>query len=98
MVATAGGATFALATLAAACCVLVWLAVFLVTRYASLASIVTAVALAVFVRSLLPVADHGLRSRRRRRGDRDAPPEHAPALAGTEHRFELRRRPEPAVS
>ena len=43
MVATAGGATFALAPLAAFSCVGVWLAIFLVTRYASLASIATAV-------------------------------------------------------
>jgi acyl phosphate:glycerol-3-phosphate acyltransferase len=49
MVATAGGATFALAPLAAVCCVALWLAVFLVTRYASLASMVTAAGLAVFV-------------------------------------------------
>jgi acyl phosphate:glycerol-3-phosphate acyltransferase len=49
MVATAGGAFFALAPLAAACCLGVWLLTFLVTRYASVASIVTAVALVVFV-------------------------------------------------
>jgi glycerol-3-phosphate acyltransferase PlsY len=45
MVATAGGALLALAPLAALSCVGVWLAVFLVTRYASVASIVTALAL-----------------------------------------------------
>ena len=49
MVATAGGATFALAPLAAVCCVGLWLLLFFVTRYASLASIVTALGLAVFV-------------------------------------------------
>ncbi len=49
MVATSGGATFALAPLAAFCCVVLWIAVFLVTRYASLASIVTAMGLAVLV-------------------------------------------------
>jgi len=49
MVATAGGATFALAPLAAFCCIGVWLVVFLLTRYASLASIATALGLAVFV-------------------------------------------------
>jgi glycerol-3-phosphate acyltransferase PlsY len=49
MVATAGGATFALAPLAAAICVGVWLVVFFATRYASLASIVTAFTLAVCV-------------------------------------------------
>lgn len=49
MVATAGGATFALAPLAAACCVGVWLAAFFLTRYASVASMATALALALFV-------------------------------------------------
>ena len=49
MVATAGGAFFALAPLAALCCVGVWLVVFLLTRYASVASIVTALALIGFV-------------------------------------------------
>ena len=48
MVATAGGAALALAPLAALSCVAVWLLVFLVTRYASLASIVTALALPLF--------------------------------------------------
>lgn len=48
-VATAGGAAFALAPLAAVCCVGLWIAVFLLTRYASVASIVTALGLAVFV-------------------------------------------------
>ena len=52
MVATAGGATFALAPLAAAICVGVWLVVFFATRYASLASIVTAVTLAICVVAL----------------------------------------------
>jgi len=49
MVATAGGAFFALAPLATLCCVGVWIVVFLLTRYASLASIVTALALVGFV-------------------------------------------------
>jgi acyl phosphate:glycerol-3-phosphate acyltransferase len=49
MVATAGGAFLALAPVATLCCVAVWLAVFVVTRYASVASIMTAVALVVFV-------------------------------------------------
>jgi acyl phosphate:glycerol-3-phosphate acyltransferase len=49
MVATAGGAFLALAPLATLCCVAVWLAVFVVTRYASVASIVTALALVVLV-------------------------------------------------
>jgi glycerol-3-phosphate acyltransferase PlsY len=45
MVATAGGVSFALAPAAAACCVAVWLVVFLLTRYASVASLATAGAL-----------------------------------------------------
>jgi len=49
MVATAGGATMALAPLAAVICIAVWLLTFVLTRYASLASIVTAVALGVLV-------------------------------------------------
>jgi len=49
MVATAGGALVALAPLAAFICITVWLVVFVVTRYASLASIVTALTLAVLV-------------------------------------------------
>jgi acyl phosphate:glycerol-3-phosphate acyltransferase len=49
MVATAGGALVALAPLAAFICIAVWFVVFLVTRYASLASIVTALTLAVLV-------------------------------------------------
>ena len=49
MVATAGGATLALAPLAAFICIAVWLIVFVVTRYASLASLLTAAALVVCV-------------------------------------------------
>jgi glycerol-3-phosphate acyltransferase PlsY len=49
MVATGGGATFAVAPLAAFCCIGVWLAVFLLTRYASAASIATAMAMALLV-------------------------------------------------
>jgi acyl phosphate:glycerol-3-phosphate acyltransferase len=48
MVATAGGVAFALAPLAATCCVAVWVAVFLLTRYASVASMVTTLSLVVF--------------------------------------------------
>lgn len=92
MVATAGGATLALATLAAACCVLVWLAVFIITRYASLASIVTAVSMVVLVvvfdyswpivifgvaGAIAVIAMHHQNIRR--------------LFAGTEHRFQLRR-------
>ena len=92
MVATAGGATFALAPLVAICCIGVWLAVFLSTRFASLASIVTAIALAVLVVAFgypWPVIVFGIagasavilmhRQNIRR------------LLTGTEHRFELRR-------
>jgi acyl phosphate:glycerol-3-phosphate acyltransferase len=92
MVATAGGVTLALAPLALLCCVALWIAVFVVTRYASVASIVTALALPVFVTLLgysWPVIVFGVvgalavvvmhRQNVRR------------LLSGTEHRFELRR-------
>ena len=45
MVATAGGVAFALAPLVAAICLVIWLVVFALFRYASLASMVTASAL-----------------------------------------------------
>jgi acyl phosphate:glycerol-3-phosphate acyltransferase len=45
MVATGGGVALALAPLAAGICLIVWIAVFALFRYASLASLVTAVAL-----------------------------------------------------
>ena len=92
MVATAGGATLALAPLAAFLCIAVWLVTFLLTRYASLASIVTALALAVLVvvfgypwpivvfgvaGAVAVIAMHHQNIRR--------------LFAGTEHRFELRR-------
>jgi glycerol-3-phosphate acyltransferase PlsY len=48
-VATAGGVAFALAPLAALCCVAVWVAIFLVGRYSSIASIVATLLLPVFV-------------------------------------------------
>ncbi len=92
MVATAGGVTLALAPLALLCCVALWVAVFVVTRYASVASIATAFALPVFVTLLgysWPVIVFGVagalavvvmhRQNVRR------------LLSGTEHRFELRR-------
>jgi glycerol-3-phosphate acyltransferase PlsY len=92
MVATAGGAALALAPLAAFCCVGVWLAVFFLTRYASLASLTTAVALVAFVVLLgyaWPVIVFAVvgataivflhRHNIRR------------LVGGTEHRFELRR-------
>jgi acyl phosphate:glycerol-3-phosphate acyltransferase len=92
MVATAGGATFALAPLVAVICVALWLLVFLVTRYASLASIVTALALGILVVVLdypWPIIAFGVagaaavialhRQNVRR------------LMGGTEHRFELGR-------
>ena len=92
MVATAGGAAFALAPLAAACCVGVWILTFLLTRYASVASIVTALALVLFVwlfEAPWPVVAFAVagataivflhRHNLRR------------LFSGTEHRFELRR-------
>jgi len=92
MVATAGGAAFALAPLTAFCCIGIWLVVFLLTRYASLASIATALGLAVFVVLFdypWPVVVFGIagaaavilmhRQNIRR------------LIGGTEHRFELRR-------
>jgi glycerol-3-phosphate acyltransferase PlsY len=92
MVATAGGATFALAPLAAVCCVGVWIAVFVLTRYASVASLATALALVLFAwlfgypwpvlvfaiaGTVAIVLLHRHNVRR--------------LVAGTEHRFELRR-------
>jgi glycerol-3-phosphate acyltransferase PlsY len=47
MVATGGGVVFALAPLAAAVCLLVWLTTFVLFRYASLASLATAVAMPI---------------------------------------------------
>jgi acyl phosphate:glycerol-3-phosphate acyltransferase len=92
MVATAGGVTLALAPLALLGCVALWVAVFLATRYASLASIVAALCLTVLVPVLgypWPVIAFGIagaaavilmhRQNIRR------------LVAGTEHRFELRR-------
>ena len=92
MVATAGGATLALAPLTAVICISVWLVVFVATRYASLASLVTAVALIVCVVVFdypWPIVAFGIagatavvvlhRQNIRR------------LLGGTEHRFQLRR-------
>lgn len=47
MVATGGGVALALAPLAAGICLLVWIAIFILFRYASLASLVAAAALPV---------------------------------------------------
>ena len=92
MVATAGGATLALAPLAAVVCIAVWLVVFLTTRYASLASIVTALALAILVGVLdypWPIIVFGIAAATavivlHRQNIRRL-------LGGREHRFELRR-------
>ena len=93
MAATAGGATFALAPLVAVLCVATWLVVFALTRFASVATIVTAVALGVLVvvlgypwpimvfgvaGAIAVIAMHHQNIRR--------------LFAGTEHRFQLRRR------
>jgi glycerol-3-phosphate acyltransferase PlsY len=92
MAATAGGATFALAPLVALCCVAVWLVTFAVTRYASVATIVTALALAVLVVVLdypWPIAAFGVA------GATAVIVMHHQNIrrlfAGTEHRFDLRR-------
>jgi glycerol-3-phosphate acyltransferase PlsY len=94
MVATAGGALLALAPLAAFICIGVWLVTFLLTRYASLASIVTALALVVLVLALRyswPIAVLGIAGAAAviflHRGNVRR------LLGGTEHRFELRRSP-----
>lgn len=47
MVATAGGVSFALAPIAAAACLVVWIVVFASTRYASVASLATSLALPI---------------------------------------------------
>jgi acyl phosphate:glycerol-3-phosphate acyltransferase len=92
MVATAGGAFFALAPLATFCCVVIWLAVFVATRYASVASVLTAVALVVLVFafgydwSVVVFAAAGALAivlLHRHNLSR--------LVHGTEHRFELRR-------
>jgi acyl phosphate:glycerol-3-phosphate acyltransferase len=90
MAATAGGATFALAPLVAVLCVAIWLVIFAFTRFASVATIVTAVALGVLVVALgypwpimvfgvagatAVIAMHHQNIRR--------------LFAGTEHRFDL---------
>ena len=79
MVATGGGVAFALAPVAAGICLLVWLATFVLFRYASLASLVTAAALPILCVVLgepwptviFAVAAGG-------GGDRAAPAEHRP--------------------
>src|SRR5690242_9542179 len=91
-VATAGGVTFALAPLAALCCVAAWLAIFLLGRYSSVASIAAALLLPAFIwvfggdwpvitfGALAAVAVLLLHKENMRR-----------LLAGTESRFHFRR-------
>jgi glycerol-3-phosphate acyltransferase PlsY len=92
MAATAGGATLALAPLVAVCCVGLWLVVFALTRYASVATIVTAAALALLVIALgypWPIVVFGIAG-----GVAVIAMHHQNIrrlFAGTEHRFELRR-------
>jgi acyl phosphate:glycerol-3-phosphate acyltransferase len=92
MAATAGGATFALAPLVAVCCVGLWLVVFALTRFASVATIVTAAALALLVIALgypWPIVVFGIAG-----GVAVIAMHHQNIrrlFAGTEHRFELRR-------
>jgi acyl phosphate:glycerol-3-phosphate acyltransferase len=92
MAATAGGATFALAPLVFLCCVGLWLVVFALTRYASVATIVTAAALALLVIALgypWPIVVFGIAG-----GVAVIVMHHQNIrrlFAGTEHRFELRR-------
>ena len=92
MVATAGGAMLALAPLAALSCAGVWLLVFFLTRYASVASIVTALAFPLFAWAygdswpVVAFAGAGAAAivfLHRRNIQR--------LFAGTEHRFRLRR-------
>ena len=92
MAATAGGATFALAPLVAVLCVATWLVVFALTRFASVATIVTAAGLGVLVIVLdypWPIVAFGVA------GAVEVIALHHQNIrrlfAGTEHRFELRR-------
>ncbi len=91
-VATAGGVTFALAPLAALCCVAAWIAIFLLGRYSSVASIAAALLLPIFIwvfggdwpvitfGALAAIAVLLLHKENMRR-----------LLAGTESRFHFRR-------
>ena len=92
MVATAGGVTLALAPLALLCCAALWIAVFIVTRYASVASLVDCRrATRAASRSRLLMA----RDRLRIAGAAAVIFMHRQNIrrlvAGTEHRFEPRR-------
>ena len=94
MVATTGGVVLALAPLVALVGAGLWIAVFLVTRYASVASILAALSLPSW--ALLFDASWPVIVFCRRRGGRDRRPpprEHAPSADGTENRFELAAAP-----
>ena len=83
MVATAGGVAFALAPLAAACCLVLWLVTFAAFRYASVSSMLAAVALPVLCYAFgasWPIV--GVHGRRVARGPRAAPAEHPSAACG----------------
>ena len=83
MVATAGGVAFALAPLAAVCCLVLWLVSFAAFRYASVSSMLAAVALPralLRVRGL--VADRGVHVGRGARRPRAAPAERPSAARG----------------
>jgi glycerol-3-phosphate acyltransferase PlsY len=92
MVATAGGAALALTPLALVACAAIWLAVFVTTRYASVASIVTALLLPLAALALgsswpvvvFAVVGGGAILLLHRHNIRRL-------VGGTEHRFELRR-------
>jgi glycerol-3-phosphate acyltransferase PlsY len=93
MVATAGGVTFALAPLAAVSCLVIWIAAFAVLRYASVASIGTALLLPLLciafgaswpIVGFAAVAAAGVAVLHRQNIRR--------LLAGTEPRFARRRR------
>ena len=98
MVATAGGVTFALAPLAAASCLGIWIAAFALLRYASVASIVTALLLPLLcivfgaswpIVGFAAVAGAGVVFLHRQNIRR--------LLAGTEPRFTRRRRGDAAA-
>jgi acyl phosphate:glycerol-3-phosphate acyltransferase len=94
MVATAGGVAFALAPLAAACCLVLWLVTFAAFRYASVSSMLAAGALPVLcyafgaswpIVAFMAAASLGVLALHRQNVRR--------LLAGTEPRFTRRGRP-----
>ncbi len=92
-VATLGGVGLALAPLATLSAAVVWVAVFLVFRYASLASLVAAVDAAPLRGALRRLGPGDRLHLRRGRRRRPAPPGNIRRLrSGTEHKIALRRR------